>query len=159
VSLASAMSGSAPRLAGGDDESPADGEVGLPMQGGLVGGDGGNCHAVGVEVQRRPGVQRDVVLGQSDWDSSTEQDLAGAAQPFSPIPSPPTRWSRADTPSRPSSTAGSVPWPRPVAASDVELDSDVANPVEHTHRIQVSDEVRSRPHRADGMRTGRTCRP
>ena len=33
----------------------------------------------------------------------------------------------------------------------VQLNPDIANPVELAHRVEVGDEVRGRPHRADGM--------
>jgi hypothetical protein len=127
------------------------------MQRGLVGGVRSEHHAVRVEVQHGPGVQRDVVLGQGDWDSPTEQDLAGAAQPLSPRfhllrrdgVGPIPLGAEQDRLQRAVAAAGRRERP-------VELDPDVANPVEHTHRVQVGDEVRGRPHRADGMRTGRT---
>src|SRR6478672_12939232 len=68
------------RLTLGDDESAPDGEVGLPMQSAVVGGVCRERHAVGVEVQHRPGVQRDVVLRQGDEYSTAEHYLAGLAQ-------------------------------------------------------------------------------
>ena len=110
-----------------------------------------------MEVQNRPGVQRNVVLGKGDWHSSAQQDLAGAAQPLPPgfhllrldglraIPFEPEQHRG----QRAMATSGGRERP-------VQLHSDIDNPGEHTHHLELADEVRGRAHRADCMRAGRS---
>ena len=126
-------------LAFGDDESAPDGEVGLPMKSAVVGAVRGERHAVGVEVQHRPGVQRDVVLGQGDGYSTAEHDLAGVAQPLLPgfhllgldgfraVPL------EAEQHRRQRAVAAAGRRERPV-----QLHPDIGNPDEHTHAASRS---------------------
>jgi hypothetical protein len=124
------------------------------MQHAVVGGVRDERHTVGVEVQHRSGVQRDVVLRQSNRDSAAQHDLAGATQPLPPGFHLLGLDGFRAVPLEPEQHRGQ----RSVAAAScreraVQLDPEVGNSGQHARRLEFVDEVCGCPHRADGMRT------
>jgi hypothetical protein len=63
----------------GDDESTANGEVGLAMEFDAVGTERGDRHAVGVERQDRQWPADHVLLGERDLAGPADGDAAGRA--------------------------------------------------------------------------------